>query len=166
MFQSTPLFHRQLFGAKRLTAIKTIATVLMLSPVLVLAELDPALLKLQTVAESNAMELGSAVADTHWTRIEFSKVYVDPIVVVEPLIDNGNNAYVVGIRNIDDMGFEINLKNCNNSPEIPLQETINFSVIDNSQLPSAEQANTAVRQRFAWGECVTAAADITAGGIA
>jgi hypothetical protein len=76
-------------------------------------------------------------------------------VVVESFFDSGNNSYAVGIRNIDAKGFEINLKSCSNSTEIPLQETINYSVVDNSQLPSTGPANTVIRQRFAWGECAT-----------
>jgi len=137
------------------TAMTTIAAAaLLLSPFFVLADTDPALSKLQTKAESNALELGNAIADDHWTRIEFSKVYNDPIVVIEPYIDNPSNTYLVGIRNVDAKGFEINLQSCNNSNEIPFQETVNFSVIENGQLPTVPQ-DTVTKQHFAWGECAT-----------
>jgi hypothetical protein len=154
VFQSiTQTCCLSIFGAKRRTAMLVKATALTFMPFLVQAEQDLFSRKIQLIAESNAMELGSVMADGHWTRIEFSKPYIDPVVVVAPLVDTGNHSFVAGIRNIDAMGFEINLKNCNDSTEIPLQETINYSVIDNSQLPSTEQKSTPVRQRFAWGEC-------------
>jgi hypothetical protein len=130
------------------------ATALLLSPFIVQADPDTDLLKLQTVAESNALELGNAVADDHWTRVEFSKVYDDPIVVIDPSNDNASNSYTVGIRNVDAQGFEINLQHCNNATDIPLQETVNFSVIENGQLPTAPE-DPVTKQRFAWGECGT-----------
>ena len=58
-------------------------------------------------------------AEEHWARVEFGTTYIDPVVVVEGSIANSDNAYVVGIRNIDAMGFEVSLKNCNNSTGIP-----------------------------------------------
>jgi hypothetical protein len=150
-FYSFPCFS--ISGAKRLTLNSAVAFGLIINPCLVRAEQDSARLNLQAVAESNAQELGGVIANDHWTRIEFSTTFIDPIVVVEPLIANGDNLYIVGIRNTDTSGFEINLKSCNNSIDTPLQETINYSVIEHSQLPSTEQANTQLRQRFAWGEC-------------
>jgi hypothetical protein len=154
VFQSiTQTCCLSIFGAKRRTAMLVKAAVLTCMPFLAQADQDLFSQKIQLIAESNAMELGSVMADGHWTRIEFSKPYIDPVVVVEPFVETESSSYIAGIRNIDAMGFEINLKNCNDSTEIPLQETINYSVIDNSQLPSAEQKITPVRQRFAWGEC-------------
>jgi hypothetical protein len=72
---------------------------------------------------------------------------------------------MVGIRNVDAMGFEISLENCNNSTDIPIQDNVSYAVIEKSQLPSTESANDKVRQQLLWGECVTAATDITTGEI-
>jgi hypothetical protein len=47
---------------------------------------------LQEVAKSNAQELGGVIADEHWTRIEFSTTYIEPIVVSEEPIANANNS--------------------------------------------------------------------------
>lgn len=155
MFSLPKSFHPTFFNANRFVAIKSITAVLLVSPFLVQAEpkQDANLLKIIAIAESNAAELGSVVADGHWTRIEFSKVYVDPVVVIEPDVNIANNAYVAGIRNIDTKGFEINLKPCDNSTENPLRETINYSVIDNNELPKTIEKYTVIRQPFAWGEC-------------
>jgi hypothetical protein len=136
----------------KLHAMTAIAAAILLGPIHAHAEPATAVLKLQKAAATNALELGSAVADDHWTRVEFSKVYDDPVVVIEPSIDNANNTYLVGIRNVDAKGFEINLKSCNNARDFPLQENVNFSVIENGQLPGASQAPV-TKQRFAWGEC-------------
>ncbi|MDD5323185.1 MAG: hypothetical protein PHD43_21750, partial [Methylococcales bacterium] len=51
------------------------------------------------------------------------------------------------------MGFEVSLKNCSNSTGIPVQENVNYAVIEKSQLPLTEDANAEVRQQFSWGEC-------------
>ncbi len=155
MFNFIKSSDHKFSSVNKLVAIKTIIAVLSVSPILLHAESkkDANLLNIIEMSRSNAAELGSAVADDHWTRIEFSKMYVDPVVVIEPDVNADNNTYITGIRNIDSKGFEINLKNCNDSSEVPLQETINFSVIDNSQIPPKNEKNTVLRQPFAWGEC-------------
>lgn len=153
MFQSSSFPLISISGAKRLTLNSTVAFSLLINPYLVLAEQDPARLDLQAIVESNAQELGDVIANNHWTRIEFSNILVDPVVLIEPTSIDGNNPYMVGIRNVDASGFEINLKSCNNSIDVPLQETVNYSVIDKGQLLSPEQTNTQIKQYFAWGEC-------------
>jgi hypothetical protein len=155
VFNFTKSFQDKFSNVNHLVALKAITAVLIVSPLIAQAESqkDSNLLNLIAISESNAAELGSVVADDHWTRIEFSKVYVDPVVVIESDANAVNNTYIAGIRNIDTKGFEINLKSCNNTTEIPLQETINYSVIDNSELPQTSEKNTAIRQPFAWGEC-------------
>lgn len=139
-------------GVKSFAQNLTLTTILLASPYAVLAEQGSAMQNLQTAAAANAQELGGVTANGKWNRIEFSQPYTDPIVVVDPLIANGDSAYVVGIRNVDSLGFEINLKSCNPASDIPLQETINYSVIENSQLRSSE-ASDQIRQVYAWGEC-------------
>ena len=151
MCQSTQTRHLSTVGVNRRASLLLVAIFLILSPVLSQADADSNLLQLKNIAESNAAELGSVVANDHWTRVEFSNVYIDPVVVVETA--NGDTTYIAGVRNIDTMGFEINLKSCNPSDGAALQETINFSVVDAGQLPAAGPANTQIKQRFAWGEC-------------
>lgn len=150
-FYSFPRFS--IFGAKQLILISVVALGLLINPYFAHAEENVVTSNLQAVAELSAQELGGVVANDHWTRIEFGTTYVDPIVVVEPLITNADNPYIVGIRNVDSLGFEINLKGCNSSIDVPLQETISYSVIEHSQLPSAEQTSPPLGQPFAWGEC-------------
>jgi hypothetical protein len=153
VFKFTSSSRHQVFNTNIFPAVKTIAaTALVVSSIIVQADPDTAISKLHKVAATNSLELGSAIADDHWTRVEFSKVYADPVVIVESSYSSSPTiAYIVGIRNVDAMGFEMILKNCDAGT--PLQETINFSVIDKSQLYKSEHADTAISQRFAWGEC-------------
>jgi hypothetical protein len=152
-------------GFKLAAIYTTLALGLISNPYLAHAEENAVTSNLQTLAELYAQEGGDVRVEDHWTRIEFSTAYIDPVVVVGGSIANVNNTYVVGIRNVDAMGFEISLENCNNSIGIPSQDNVSYAVIEKSQLPSTESPNDKVRQQFSWGECVTVATDITAGGI-
>jgi hypothetical protein len=160
-FQSADFSYSALASLMRATLFTTLALGLICSPYhLAYAEENPITSNQQSLAESYAQELGDVLAQDHWTRIQFSSTYDDPVVVVEGSTANGNNSYVVGIRNVDAMGFEVSLKNCDSAAGIPVQENVRYSVIEKSQLPSTEGANSEVRQQFSWGECTTAA-DIT-----
>jgi hypothetical protein len=140
---------------------KTLGAVLALNliamPYLAHAEQNAVTSNLQALAVSYAQESNAVLAQDHWTRIEFSGTYSDPIVVVNGSGTNENTSYVVGIRNVDAMGFEISLKNCTNSTNSPVQEDVSYAVMEKSQLPVTGDANADIRQRFLWGECTTAA---------
>jgi len=161
--QSIDFSYSSITGFMRIALLTALALGLISKPYFAHAATNAVTSYLQVVAKSNAQELGGIIADEHWTRIEFSTTYIDPIVVFEGSIANANNTYVVGIRNVDAMGFEISLKDCDNSTDIPVQENVNYSVIEKSQLPSTEDTNTKVRQQFSWGKCPVA--DITTGVV-
>jgi len=155
--QSIDSSYRSITGFMRIALLTALALGLISKPYFAHAETNVVTSYLQEVANSNAQELGGVIADEHWTRIEFSKTYIDPVVVVEGSVANAHNTYVVGIRNVGAMGFEISLQNCNNATGIPVQENVNFSVIEKSQLPATESSNAKIRQQFSWGECPTTA---------
>jgi hypothetical protein len=133
-----------------------LALSLIAMPYLAHAEQNPATSNLQALAVSYAQESNAVLAQDHWTRIEFSGTYNDPVVVVNGSSANENNSYVVGIRNVDAMGFEISLKNCTNATNGPVQEDVSYAVIERNQLPVTEDDNADIRQKFLWGECTTA----------
>jgi hypothetical protein len=162
--QAVDFSYSSMTGFKRVAIYATLALGLISNPYLAHAE-NAVTSNLQALAELYAQESGDVRAEDQWTRIEFSTTYIDPVVVVGGSSANVNNTYVVGIRNVDAMGFEISLENCNNSTGIPSQDNVSYAVIEKSQLPATESANDKVRQPFSWGECVTAATDITAGGV-
>jgi hypothetical protein len=164
-YQSVDFSYRSMTGFKRVAIYATLALGLISNPYLAHAEANAATSNLQALAELYAQESGDVRAEDHWIRIEFSTTYVDPVVVVGGSNANVNNTYVVGIRNVDAMGFEVSLENCNNSTDIPSQDNVSYAVIEKSQLPATESPSDKVRQQFSWGECATVAADITAGGM-
>ena len=148
-------------GFKLLTLVSALALGLIAKPYLAHAEENAVTTNLQALAVSYAQESNDVLAQDHWTRIEFSGTYIDPVVVIEGSSANEHNYYVVGVRNVDTMGFEISLKNCNNSNNGPVQEDVNYSVIERNQLPVTEGANAQIRQKFSWGECTSAVANTT-----
>ena len=158
--QSFDFSYSSITGVKQVALYTALTLGLISTPYLAHAEENAVTSNLQAVAESYAQEIGDARAEERWTRIEFGTTYIDPVVVVEGSIANADNTYVVGIRNVDAMGFEVSLKNCSNSTGIPVQENVNYAVIEKSLLPLTEEANTEVRQQFSWGEC-SAAEDTT-----
>jgi hypothetical protein len=151
--QSVDFSYSPITGFKLGAIYATLALGLVSNPYLAHAETNAVTSYLQEDTKPNIHELGGVISDEHWTRIEFSTIHIDPVVVVEGSAANINNTYVVGIRNVDTMGFEISLKNCNNATDIPVQENVNYSVIEKSRLPSIEGPNTKIRQQFSWGEC-------------
>jgi len=155
--------YRSVTGFMRIALLTTLPFGLISNSYFAHAETNVVRSYLQEVAKSNAQELGGIIADEHWTRIEFSSTYIEPIVVSEEPIANANSTYVVGIRNVDAVGFEIILKNCNKSTGIPVQENVNFSVIDRSRLPVTEGSISKIRQQFSWGKCPVTA--ITTGAV-
>lgn len=159
--QSVDFSYSSISGFKRGTLFIALALGLISKPYFAHAKENAIISNLQTVAEAYAQEIGNVFAEDRWTRIEFNTTYIDPVVVVEGPVTNANNTYVVGVRNVDKMGFEIRLKNCNNSTDIPRQENVDYSVIEKSELPPTEYLD--VKQQFSWGECETVAADITTG---
>lgn len=155
-FQSFNFSYSSITGIKQVALHTALALGLLSTSYLAHAEENAVTSHLQKVAKSYAQEIGAVYAEEHWTRIEFDTTYTDPVVVVEGSIANSGNAYRVGIRNVDAMGFEVSLKNCSNSTGIPIQENVNYAVIEKSQLPLTEEADTKVRQQFSWGECAAA----------
>jgi hypothetical protein len=163
--QSVELSYNLIAGLKRIALFTALVLGLISKPYFAHAGENAVTSNLQAVAELYTDEIYDVLAEEHWTRIEFSTIYIDPVVVVEGSGTNDNNTYVVGIRNVDEMGFEISLKNCNNSTDIPVQENISYAIIEKSELPSTEDSNTDVRQQFSWGECATTVTEIMTGEI-
>jgi len=150
--QSFDFRYNSITGIKRIALFTVLTLGLISNPYFAHAEKNAGTSYLQAVAESNAQELGIVTAYENWERIEFKRVYIDPVVIIEESIADVNKIIVVGTRNVDARGFEIILNNCNDSAGIAVQD-VKYSVIEKSQLPSTEGASFKVRQQFSWGEC-------------
>ena len=122
--QSFDSHYSSITGFMRIALLTALALGLMSKPYYAHAETNAVTSYLQEIAKSNAQELGCVITDENWTRIKFSKMYIDPVVVVEGSVANANNPYVVGVRNIDAMGFEVSLQTCNYSTGIPFRNRL------------------------------------------
>jgi hypothetical protein len=152
-FQPFDFSYSPITGVKRTALYTALAVGLISTPYLAHAEENAVTSNLQAIAKSHAQEIGDVYAKEQWTRIEFDTTYIDPVVVVEGSIANSDQPYMVGIRNVDAMGFEVSLKNCSHSTGNPVQENVNYAVLEKSQLPLTDEVNSKVRQQFSWGEC-------------
>ena len=56
------------------------------------------------------IEFGELEIDHSWTRINFKKQFIDPVVVAGPLSFNGDQPAVVRISNVDAIGFDIRIQ--------------------------------------------------------
>lgn len=56
------------------------------------------------------METGEVSITHEWQRIEFSKYFLDPVVVAKSLSYNGTNAAILRIQNVDNTGFDIRIQ--------------------------------------------------------
>ena len=81
-------------------------------------------------------EQNTVTASQEWTRIDFIETYADPIVIIDSLGD-----YVVGVRNVDEYGFEVKLNPCGLIDFADVSYSVHERVV-------AEEFN-----RFYWGEC-------------
>jgi hypothetical protein len=152
-FQLFDFSYNPITGLKRAALYTALTVSLIGTPYLAHAEENAVTSNLQAIAKSYAQESGDVYAKERWTRIEFDTTYIDPVVVVEGSIADSDQPYMVGIRNVDAMGFEVSLKNCSHSTGNPVQENVNYAVLEKSQLPLTEELNSKVRQQFSWGEC-------------
>ena len=92
--QSIDSPYSPITGFMRIASLTALSLGLMSNPYFAHAETNAVASYLQEVAKSNAQELGGVIADKNWTRIEFSKTYIDPVVVVEGSVANAHNTYV------------------------------------------------------------------------
>jgi hypothetical protein len=149
---ATPIIHVR--ALKRLGLIVIALLVLTGKPFPVVAGDMPAqaAANLQNLSLKYAAEGTVVNADQKWTRIDFARNYVDPVVVItEP----ANKPFVVGVRNVDETGFEIKLKSCDVSNKA-LYEGVAYEVMEKDRLPVPAAENELIKQRFSWGGCVTA----------
>lgn len=155
--QATPIIHVR--ALKRLGLVVIALLMLTAKPFPVVAgDASTALSAGQAAANLQNLSLKYSVegtvvnADQKWQRIDFARSYADPVVVItEP----ANKPFVVGVRNVDETGFEIKLKSCDVSNKA-LYEGVAYEVMDKERLPIPAAENELVKQRFSFGGCVTA----------
>ncbi|MCF6355679.1 MAG: choice-of-anchor D domain-containing protein [Candidatus Polarisedimenticolaceae bacterium] len=58
----------------------------------------------------SSIEMGEVSVDDQWKRVEFSKTFTDPVVVIKPASLNDSSPAVVRVRNVDAQGFEVRIQ--------------------------------------------------------
>jgi hypothetical protein len=107
---------------------------------------------LQDNAPLLALEQNESLADERWTRVEFARWMVDPIVVAQPLNEQAGAPFVIGIRNINTTGFEVKVRHCNQEDKRQ-PEPFSYYVLERDQYLLADNTSVEAKQRFLWGKC-------------
>ncbi len=77
-----------------------------------------------------AMEYDEVELNHTWTRINYKKVYVNPVIVTGPISLNGGHPAVVRIRSVDAAGFEIRIQEWGYLDGSHLTETVSYLVME------------------------------------
>ena len=74
--------------------------------------------------------LGEVTVDHTWQRIDFTRSFVNPIVVAKPISFNDADPAVVRIRNVDSSGFEIRVQEWDYLDGIHSEESVSYMVME------------------------------------
>ncbi|GEM_PF-3829677 len=85
----------------------------------------------------SSIEMGEVGVGDQWQRVEFSKSFVDPVVVIKPASLNDPSPAVVRVRNVGAQGFEVRIQ------EWEYLEIL----LDNSPAHAEEQVGYVVMER-------------------
>lgn len=80
--------------------------------------------------QAPTIEIGKVMIDHNWTRIDFKKSFIDPIVIASPLSLNDADPAVVRIRTTESTGFEIRVQEWDYLDGIHASETVGFIVME------------------------------------
>ena len=77
-----------------------------------------------------AMEYDEVELNHTWTRINYKKAFVNPVIVTGPISLNGGQPTVVRIRNVDAAGFEIRLQEWGYLDGSHVTETVTYLAME------------------------------------
>ncbi len=78
----------------------------------------------------DAMEFGDVKINHTWTRINFNKPFINPVVVAGPISVNGGAPAVTRIQHVDETGFEIRIQEWEYLDGIHATETVSYLVME------------------------------------
>jgi List-Bact-rpt repeat protein len=78
----------------------------------------------------DAMEFGDVQVNHNWTRVNFSKPFVNPVVVAGPSSFNGRAPVVVRIQHVDATGFEVRLQEWDYLDGSHTTETVSYLAME------------------------------------
>jgi len=76
------------------------------------------------------MEIGELRVDHNWSRVEFSKVFINPVVIAKPASSNDEDPGVVRIRDMDSTGFDIRLQEWDYLDGAHNEESVGYVVME------------------------------------
>ncbi|MBW1746303.1 MAG: hypothetical protein JRJ25_08365, partial [Deltaproteobacteria bacterium] len=76
------------------------------------------------------METGEVSITHKWQRIEFSKYFLDPVVVAKSLSRNGVNSAILRIQNVDNTGFDIRIQEWDYLDGRHIFETVGYIIME------------------------------------
>ncbi len=80
--------------------------------------------------QTPGMEMGEITVDSNWKRIEFTRAFVDPVVIAKPISLRDVDPSIVRIRNVDDTGFEIRVQEWDYLDGLHSEETVGYLVVE------------------------------------
>jgi len=87
---------------------------------------------------SKAMEFGDVQVDHTWTRVNFERTFVTPIVVAGPISLNGGQPAVVRIQNVDTTGFEMRIQEWDYLDGSHVTEAVSYLVMEQGNYTLAD----------------------------
>jgi len=76
------------------------------------------------------METGEVSITHEWQRIEFSKYFIDPVVVANSLSYNGVDPAILRIQNVDNLGFDIRIQEWDYLDGNHTSETVSYIIME------------------------------------
>jgi len=82
--------------------------------------------------------VGEFEANDEWVRVDFTQEFIDPIVVANPLSNNGGQPAVIRVRNVDSSGFEARVQEWPYLDKSHATEIVSYLVVERGmhQLPN------------------------------
>ena len=76
------------------------------------------------------METGEVSITHKWERVEFSKYFIDPVVVAKSLSYNGTNSAILRIQDVDNTGFDIRIQEWDYLDGYHISETVGYIIME------------------------------------
>ena len=84
------------------------------------------------------METGEVSINHEWRRIEFSRYFIDPVVVAKSFSINGHQSAIVRIQNVDNTGFDIRIQEWEYLDGYHTFETVGYIIMERGSYTLAD----------------------------
>ena len=81
-------------------------------------------------SDKQIFEMGEALVDHRWQRVNFTDYFINPVVVAKPASLNNPDPAVIRIRNVNETGFDIRIQQWDYLDDMHGYEQISYLVIE------------------------------------